>query len=289
MIARVEPVVARTLGVPRIGMAHAVYRRFAGASGPVLARGLAFVALFALVPALLVVISIAGLFARDATLRDKIVAIVGDQIPPLAPLIDEPLRNAGDLAGATGILGLVLVVWSASGLVRSLDGAFRVVFEDNGEGRSPIRAVVSVVAFAGGILGAAVLLVILTLPSPLGDLVGIPGTGMKEIASMAGVTAVVALAYRFVPRPRPPWRILGLPALLVGLAISILTSLFAVLSPLLFGSAQLYGAFGALFLGLIWLGNVTQLLLLGAAWVAERDQRARGRAARGQPGEAPGI
>ena len=82
---------------------------------------------------------------------------------------------------------------------------------------------------------------------------------------------------------------LGLPSLATGLAIYLLTALFAVLGPLLFGSAQLYGAFGALFLGMIWLGNVTQLLLLGAAWVAERDRRARARAAAERPGEAPGI
>ena len=104
-------------------------------------------------------------------------------------------------------------------------------------------------------------------------------------------TGLVALAYRFVPRPRPGWRMLGLPALMTGLAIFLLTSLFAFLGPLLFGSAQLYGAFGALFLGLIWLGNVTQILLLGAAWVAERDRRARG-APRGRgaaPGATPGA
>jgi membrane protein len=270
-------------------MAHAVFRRFSAASGPVLGRGLAFVALFALVPALLVVVSIAGFFIRDPALRDQVAAMVAEQIPPLAPLIGEALQGAGDLAATTGLVGLVLLIWSASGLVRALDGAFRVVFEDDGSGRSPIRDVVAVAAVAGGIFSAAFVLVLLTIPSPVGDLVGVPGPPGRAVASVAGVTLLVALAYRFVPRPRPPWRTLGLPALLVGLAIWLLTSLFAVLGPLLFGSAQLYGAFGAFFLGLIWLGNVTQLLLLGGAWVAERDRRVRDRAATGRPGEAPGI
>jgi uncharacterized BrkB/YihY/UPF0761 family membrane protein len=67
----------------------------------------------------------------------------------------------------------------------------------------------------------------------------------------------------------------------------LLTSLFTVLGPLVFGTADLYGAFAALFLGLIWLGYVTQLLLLGAAWVAERDRRARAPSIRNE--DAPGL
>ncbi len=70
------------------------------------------------------------------------------------------------LAATTGIVGLVLLIWSASSLVRALDGAFRVVFEDSGEGRTPIRDVVAVAAVAGGTFAAAVVLVLVTLPGP---------------------------------------------------------------------------------------------------------------------------
>lgn len=289
VVAAVEPLVERILGVPRIGMAHAVYMRFSASSGPVLARGLAFVALFALVPALLVVLSVAGFFVSDPAVRDEIVAIVAEGFPPLAPIIDEALQAASGLAATTGIVGLLLLVWSASSLVRALDGAFRVVFEDSGEGRTPIRDVLAVASVAIGTFGAALALVLITLPGPIGDALGVPNSSVRSAVSLAAVTGLVALAYRFVPRPRPGWRMLGLPALGTGVAIFLLTSLFALLGPLLFGSAQLYGAFGALFLGMIWLGNVTQILLLGAAWVAERDRRARARAAAEHPGEAPGI
>lgn len=289
VVARVEPIVERVLGVPRIGMAHAVYMRFSASSGPVLARGLAFVALFALVPALLVVVSVAGLLVRDDATRDEIVQIVAQQFPPLEPLIEEVLQGAGDLAATTGVIGLVLLIWSASGLVRALDGAFRVVFEDDGAGRTPIRDVVAVASVAAGIFGAAMVLVLLTLPGPINEIIGAPSPELRSVASLATITGILALAYRFVPRPRPGWRRLALPAVAIGVAAWALTSLFAILGPLLFGSAQLYGAFGALFLGLIWLSNVTQLVLLGAAWVAERDRRARALAASLRPGEAPGI
>jgi membrane protein len=283
----VEPIVERVLGVPRIGMAHAVYLRFSASSGPVLARGLAFVALFALVPALLVVVSIAGLIVRDSATRDQIVAILAEQFPPLEALVEEALQSAGNLAATTGVIGIVLLIWSASGLVRAVDGAFRVVFEDDGEGRTPLRDVAAVGAVAAGTFGAAIILVLLTLPGPINEIIGGPSPELRSLASLMTITSLIAVAYRFVPRPRPGWRMLALPAVGVGLAIWALTALFAVLGPLLFGSAELYGAFGALFLGLIWLSNVTQVILLGAAWVAERDRRARAAAMR--QGEAPGL
>ena len=285
VVVVVEPLVARILGVPRIGMAHAVYMRFSASSGPVLARGLAFVALFALIPALLAVLSVAGLFVSDPAVREEIVAIVAQQFPPLAPVIEEALQAFSGLAATSGIVSLVLLVWTASSLVRAVDGAFRVVFEDSGEGRTPVRDVVAVAAVAGGTFAAAVILVLITLPGPIGDVIGVPSSEARSLASLLAVTGLLALAYRFVPRPRPAWRMLWLPAVSAGLAIFLLTSLFAILGPLLFGSAQLYGAFGALFLGLIWLGNVTQILLLGAAWVAERDRRARDAAAAAERGE----
>jgi YihY family inner membrane protein len=287
-IAIIEPIVARVLGVPRIAMAHAVYLRYAASSGPVLARGLAFVALFALVPALLVILSIAGFFVADPAVRAEIAAILGDQFPPLAPLIDEALKSFSSFAPTTGIIGVALLVWSASGLVRALDGAFRVLFEDDGVGRTPIRDVVAVASVAGGTFAAALLLVVVTLPGLIGDRLGASPLA-TSIMSFLTITGLAGLAYEFVPRPRPPLRLLAVPAIMVGITIFLLTSLYAFLGPLLFGSAQLYGAFGALFLGLIWLGNVTELLLLGAAWVAERQQRLMADGSGEPPAAAPGT
>lgn len=273
VLGTVEPVMGRILGLPRIAMAHRVVNRYNAASSPVLARGLAFSALFALVPGLLVVLSIAGFFVRDPALRDRIAQIVAEQVPPLGPLIDEVLRDVGEAAAASGVIGLALLVWSATGVVRALDGAFRVVFADDGVGRTPIRDVVSVIVVAGGIVAAAIVLVLVVLPGPVSATLGVPGPVGQALISLLGTMALLGLSYRFAPRPRPTWRVLALPTALVSLAIWLVTSLYAVIGPLLFGSAELYGAFGALFVGLVWLGTVTQLLLLGAAWIAERDLR----------------
>lgn len=274
-IAAVEPLVARVLGVPRIAMANAVYTRFASSSGPILARGMAFVALFAVVPAVIVILSIVGVFVSDPAVRAEIVEILTAQIPSMAPVLDEALASFSGVAPVTGFVGLALLVWSASSLVRAIDGAFRIIFRDSGEGRTPIRDVVSVLAVAAGAFAAAVILILVTLPDFMNEVLGLPGRLVRAVTSLAGVIGLLALMFAFVPRPRPALRALWLPAVLTGLTIFLLSELFVFLGPLLFGSAELYGAFGALLLGLVWLGNVTQIILLGAAWVAERDHRAR--------------
>jgi membrane protein len=288
-IAVVEPLVARVLGVPRIAMANAVYTRFASSSGPILARGIAFVALFAVVPAVVVILSIVGIFVSDPAVRAEIVALLTEQIPSMAPVLDEALAGFAGVAPTTGIVGLALLVWSASSLVRAVDGAFRVIFQDSGEGRTPIRDVVSVLAVAAGAFVAAIILILVTLPEFMDEALGLPGRLVRTVSSLAVVVGLLALMFAFVPRPRPALRALWLPTVMTGLTVYLLSELFVFLGPLLFGSAELYGAFGALFLGLVWLSNVTQIILLGAAWVAERDHRARGteatQTADGEPAE----
>ena len=187
-------------------MAHAVVRRFSAASGPVLARGLAFVALFALVPAILVILSIVGVFVADPTVRARIVAILTDQVPLLAPVLDEALASFSGLAPATGIVGLLLLVWSASSLVRALDGTFRVVFEDDSEGRTPVRDVVALLAVAGAMAAAAAILVLTSLARPPRQVEGGAHTPPPAAGARGGVKGRGPWGWWGGGRARPPGR-----------------------------------------------------------------------------------
>jgi membrane protein len=246
--------VAVVLGVPRIAMAHRVFNRYSAASGPLLARGLAFTALFMLVPALLLIASIAGLVGGNLETHARIVAFLTAQFPPLADLLRRALDTALAHAGAFSLIGVAVLAWSASALVRDLDRAFGIIFRDSGTGRTMIRTVGEVLIVA----------------------VAVIGLGQLRLTAVLPLVAVFALAFRFLPRPRPRpgWRDAIVPAAWVGLGASVLTGVFTLVSPVLFGSADLYGALAGIFLGLVWLSYVTQLFLVGAAWVAVRaDER----------------
>lgn len=267
----VERAAAALLGVPRIAMAHRVWNRYGAASGPVLARGLAFTSLFALVPALVLIASIAGLFVGDPATRAQIAAFLAAQFPPLADVLGSALDSALAHAGAFSVVGAVILAWSASGLVRDLDGAFGLLFRETGIGRSVVRTAAEVLGVAIAMVGLGVVVVLATVPGPLSELVGL---ARLRVTAVLPLVAVFALAFRFLPRSRPFWRDAIVPGAWVGLGASALTATFAFAGPILFGSADLYGAFAGIFLGLLWLSSITQLFLLGAAWVAVRaDER----------------
>jgi membrane protein len=276
--ARIEPLVAAVLGVPRIVMAHRVWDRYGASRGPLLARGLAFTALFTLVPALLLIASIAALVVSDPETRARIVAFLVAQFPPLADVLSGALDAALANAGAFSLIGAAVLVWSASGLVRDLDGAFDIIFRETGKVRTVLRTVlrtiVEVLVVAAAVVGLGLIVVLAMVPGPLAELLGL---ARVRLAAVLPLVAVFALAFRFLPRSRPGWRDAIVPAAWVGLGAYALTAAFTLAGPVLFNSADLYGAFAGIFVGLVWLSYVTQLFLVGAAWVAVRadDRSAR--------------
>jgi uncharacterized BrkB/YihY/UPF0761 family membrane protein len=82
--------------------------------------------------------------------------------------------------------------------------------------------------------------------------------------------AAIAAIYRLVPARHVPWRALLLPAIVVGIALAVVTQLFSFIAPRLIGSAAIYGTFIAVFAAMVWLSTGFQVLLIGAAWVRER-------------------
>ncbi len=265
---------AALLGAPRVAMAHRVWNRYNASSGPLLARGLAFTALFMLVPALLLIASIAGLFGGNLETRARIVAFLTDQFPPLAEFLRRTLDTALAHAGEFSLIGAAVLAWSASSLVRDLDRAFGIIFRRSARGRPIVRTVAEVVVVAGAVVGLGLLVVVATVPGPVSRLLGLT---QLRVTAVLPLVAAFALAFRFLPQDRPAWRDAFVPAVWVGLAASALTGAFTLVGPLLFGSADLYGALAGIFLGMVWLSYLSQVFLVGAAWVAVRADEHAGR------------
>lgn len=268
------------------------------AGGSLLASGLAFNSLFAILPSILLIIAVGGVFLGDAGRLAAIAANLSASFPPLAGFFKEALQGFANGAVSYSVLGVIALVWGASRFFQSLDDAMARIFESTRR-RDPLqrglRGVLSVLLLAAAIGG--VIVISHVAANVAGT--GVPGVALGSellsssigaaLASIVVFSSGIAMIYRIVPTNRPGWRMIGRPALVVGTFAAVFTALFTLLTPQLVGSLQVYGAFVAVFAAMVWLSFVSQALLIGGAWVHRRVVVRSALVARdsGSAGEAP--
>lgn len=276
---RIGRLVARVLALPPVRWLTPILDDYGAAGGGLLASGVAFNSLFAILPAILLLISLLGILLNDPLRVSQIVESLAARFPPLEQFFTDALSQFTAGAITFSVIGLVGLVWGSSRFYQSLDDAIARIFKGSRQ-RDPIqrglRGVLSVVLLVGAVLAVVYL-------GPIIDDLGrsVPAIGQivviltSTVGSIVGTIVIfsiaIAVIYRIVPTPSPSWRSIGLPAMAVGLAIAVLTGIFALITPRLIGSLQVYGAFVAVFAAMIWLSYAAQAILVGAAWVHRRS------------------
>lgn len=286
-------ILERVLDRPRVAELRAVLEVYGRAPGGLLANGLAFAALFAAFPVALVTLGVAGLLVDDPTVQAQLAQAISAVVPPLRDLVDAALLTLSDGAAITSAIGVVGLVWTVSQFYVTLDVAFARIFTDREE-RNVFRRAARGFVWVAGLVGIVLALIVGSslaaaaeafLPASSFGL-----TGLRRILSLPVITtigvAVVAVVYRVVPPQAPSWRALLLPALTAGVGIVVLSQLFLFVAPRLIGAALVAGSLATAFIALAWLSFTFQALLLGAAWVRVRDDRAVARAGSGLGGAA---
>jgi len=273
-------ILARVLDRPVVVHVRSVLDVYGRAPGGLLANGLAFAALFAAFPIVLLVLGVAGLAVDDPEAQSALAEALKRLFPPLAEFVDQALATLTTGATAASILGLIGVIWAVSQFYVTLDRAFSRIFADRIERdamRRTVRGFVWVVLLIVGVVGLIVAGVLTTavgslFPDAPGLVRGVRDTlGGWPMLFALGV-AVIAVVYRTVPPTGPSWQAIWLPALIVGVAIVALSQLFLTLAPVLVNAAALAGSLATAFIALAWLSFTFQALLLGAAWVRVRDE-----------------
>jgi membrane protein len=265
----------RVVGSPRVAIGRRVLDRFNAADGGLLAAGVAYNVVLALIPIGIVASGFAGLVLNDAESRAEMIRTISRFLPPLAGVVDEIVGGLSRASPSLSILGLVLAAWGTSRLFAALESAIAQI-NAGGPRRSLVRRTArrlgSIAVLAGIVLVTLIATPVLALA------VEMNGTGSARpilelfLAVLPPVLGGLALAlvYRLVPLPRPTWRAIVPPAILGAVALVVLTRVFVFLAPRLFGANLVYGTLGAILVGLTWLDLVFTVVLLGAAWVRER-------------------
>lgn len=271
------------LETPLVAAGRRILDRYGAAGGGLLAGGLAYAALFAIVPGVLLIAGVAGLFVGDPAERARIVDVIVGVLPPLRDLVKVVLDEAARDAAPVSVLGAVALIWGTSRFAVAFDDAVaRVMGGSRARGllARNLGAVAAVALMIGAILLSTVLSGFLAFLEA-GEAVGVLpvvgavvsiGLGLLPVLATIGATILV---YRIVPTPSPTWRSVWAPGLVVGLVLTIVARAFAFLAPRLLGAAAFLGTLATAFAALAWLSLSFQALLIGAAWVRDRADRAR--------------
>lgn len=282
MRAFAEQVAGRLAGNPGIAHLRDVMETYDRAGGGLIASGLAYASLLAILPGLLLGLAVMGWLVRNPADQTQIVTLIADAVPPFKDLASVAFEQVSSGAVPTSILAIITLLWGASRFYANLDTALSRVFLG-----APRRN-----AIAQTVRGVALMAILVVLPvalvaagsvatwisqnAPGGpDLAALLGTVVQlasPVGSLLAFVLAVAVCYRYVPSEHVPWRALRLPAAVVGLALALLTQLYAFIAPRIVGAAAVYGTLVAAIALLAWLSIAFNLLLLGAAWTDVRKR-----------------
>ncbi len=267
--------------------------RFADARGSRGSAAIAYYVLLSLFPFMLLMASVAGLVLSDPDTRADFVEAVTDILPLSesgADGLESALRGVSDNAGTVGLVSLVALLWSASGMMGAIRGSLDDIDPDieprpfaRGKAVDLLMVFVAVVLLAA----SAGLTVATRIRSGAAeDLVGVGGalfeTGKVVVPIVLG-TALLIIVLRWVPTRGPDVKDLW-PACVGGAVLLWALSVgFAAFIEHFGRYNVIYGSLAAVVVFLIYVYLAANLVLLTAAFAAEwRGIRT------GKPGTEPG-
>jgi membrane protein len=217
--------------------------------------------------------------------RENVVDWVLDQIPGTSDLetsVDDAISAAGTTTGIAGLIGLVVLLWSATGMMTSLRVAFAHVWEFERPSFVRGKLVDGLLVLGGGLVivvafGATVLVqVVESIGDEVATSIGLPTHG-RLAGTLLGVAATLAVTflalvalYHVVSPPGTPARDLLPGAAVAAIGLQALTFGYSIYLANFSDLNALYGSLGAIlgFLLLVYLGAIVALVggEISAAW-----------------------
>jgi len=237
-------------------------------------------------PALVVIVSLLGVFGQGERTTDAVLQIVGDLAPgstvdTLRAPIEQLVESSS--AGFALIAGIVGALWSASGYIGAFGRAMNRIYEID-EGRPvwklrPLQLVLTLGALVVAAAAALMLAVSGPVATAIGDIIGAGEVALTvwDIARWPLILALMILAvatlYYATPNVQQPkfrWISVGAGVAIVTWVIaSVLFGIYVAN----FGSYnKTYGALAGVIVFLLWLWITNLALLFGAEVDAELER-----------------
>ncbi|MGV0604366.1 YihY/virulence factor BrkB family protein [Mycolicibacterium sp. XJ1904] len=251
-----------------------------------LAAALTYYAVLSIFPALVVMVSLLGVFGQGRRTVDALLDIASDVAPAsaldtLRPTIEQLVNSP--TAGFALVAGIVGALWTASGYIGAFGRAMNRIYEiDEGRPVWKLRPVQLLLTLAGLVIAAAVVFM-LAISGPvaraIGDAIGLGETAVtvwnvvRWPLILLFVVLAVAILYYVTPNvEQPKFRWISGGAA-VAIVVWLIASLGFGLYVANFGSYnKTYGALAGVIVFLLWLWITNLALLFGAEVDAELER-----------------
>ncbi len=261
---------------------------------PLLAAGVAFFGLLAMIPALVALLSLYGLLAEPQDIRRQVDDALAAAPKEVREMIGQQLTSIQQSSQGTALLaligGVVIALWSASSGVNHLIDAINVAYDEQ-ETRGFVRrrglSLLLTLGAVGFLVFAFVGIAVVPAAAQAANL-GAAGAVLVQIVRwvllLGGLLVGLAVVYRYAPdrdAPKWAWASPGAIFAAVGwLAASILFSVYATN----FGSYnETYGSLGAVVVVMMWLYLTALVIILGAELNCELERQTVRDSTEGEP------
>lgn len=273
--------------IPRAGwrdIVWRVYQEYGNDHLPIMAAGVAFYALLAIVPALAAMVAIYGLVSDPAEVRAQVAAL--DPIFPrevrrfLAEQLTRSIAHSDRALSIGAVTSIALSLWSATRGTKVLITAINVAYEEKEERGIVMQNVVGLLFTIGAVVGTLVALsLVVVLPSVL-DLLGLNRWAAITVSLLRWpllflcVMLGVGLLYYFAPtRTRARLRWVSWGAVIATLLWLIGSLLFSTYISYFGSFDKTYGSLGAVVILLLWFYVSALVIILGAEINAEIEHQ----------------
>jgi membrane protein len=251
--------------------------------GAIVSRSIAYYALFSLFPLLLVLMSFSSSVLAVEEAQQVVLELVNRYLPVATDLIQANIEQVLSARSTIGILALLGLIWSASGVFTAI---YRAVNRAWGNPKSQLfwsekLFGLAVVLFFGLLLlgttfYSTILSVVQTWQTIYLDWQPPDNPGVSWLVDLLStlippLVSVITfiILYRTIPRNKVSWRDVWLGGLLAGMIWEAARRLYTWYLANFASYSLIYGSVGAIIGFLLWAYLGAQILLLGAEFSAQ--------------------
>ncbi len=259
-----------------------------------MAAGVAFYSLMALVPGLVALISIYGLVAKPSDVKNQITSTLSAAPGEVRDLVTSQLEAIVSSAGGGAVLGVIIgtivALWSASSGVEHLLHAVNRAYDEK-ETRGFVKLkLISLALTIGAIVFIVIAFAVIALLPSLLAKTGLGTAGrviiglLRWVLLLAGMTVGVGVIYRYGPdRDVARWKWVSVGAIVAAVMWVVGSVLFSIYTANFGKYNETYGSLGAVVVLLLWLLLTALAVIVGAEINCEVERQTAKDSTEGEP------